>query len=215
MNNGKEKMYLRFTKKQIFIHWLFAGSFFVLALTGLIMVIPGLSFLAAGGLSGIIHRAAAVMFILAPIIYFLVERQRFKELIKDSFTYDKDDIDWILKVFDYFLGKTRAMPPSGRINGGEKLHHGAIIVAFVTITISGLFLWFGSAIMNTTIFLVMIWLHNISMFIMLCLTVGHIYFTFVYDALPHMLSGYTTESYAKKHIKWLRKLQRNETNQSI
>ncbi len=209
---NSEKQYLRFTKKQILIHWLFAIPFFVLAITGIFMIIPSLSFLTHGGISNIVHRAAAVVFILAAILYPVIERQKFKELIKETFTYDQDDIQWLLKVFHYFLGKTKTMPPSGRINGGEKLHHGAIFITFVTISISGIFLWIGTGVISSGLFLIMIWIHNLSMFLMLCLTVGHIYFTFVYGALPHMISGYTTESYAKKHIKWLREIENNKAS---
>ncbi len=208
MNN--EKKYLRFTKKQILIHWLFAGAFFVLAFTGLSIILPGLAWLTAGGVSGILHRVAAVVFVSSVVLYYIIERDRFKQLIKESFSYDKDDIKWILKMFNYFLGKTKEMPPSGRLNGGEKIHHMFIIITFLTISISGMFLWFGNGSIGSTVFLIMIWIHNISMFLMLILTIGHIYFTFVYGALPHMTSGYTTESYAQKHIKWLRELKKSE-----
>lgn len=211
MNNSSEKQYLRFNKSQILIHWVFAGSFFVLAATGLILIIPGLSKLAASGASAIAHRVAASVFMLSVVAYYFKEREGLKRLVKESFTYDRDDIIWITKMFYYFFGKTKAMPPSGRLNGGEKLHHALIIITFFTISISGLTIWFGSNI-SSSLFLVMIWVHNISMFLMLCLTVGHIYFTFVYGALPHMITGYTTESYAKKHIKWLRALKEKETN---
>ncbi len=209
--NRQEKLYLRFNKSQIVIHWFFAGSFFVLAVTGLTLVIPGLAALAASGVSAIAHRVAASIFMLSAVAYYIKERDGLKRLVKESFTYDRDDIIWITKMFYYFFGKTKAMPPSGRLNGGEKLHHALIIITFFTISISGLLLWFGGNI-GATLFLLTIWVHNISMFLMLCLTVGHIYFTFVYGALPHMITGYTTESYAKKHVKWLRALKEKEGN---
>ncbi|KUO49745.1 MAG: hypothetical protein APF76_00415 [Desulfitibacter sp. BRH_c19] len=209
--NKQEKLYLRFNKTQILIHWVFAGSFFVLAGSGLILIVPGLSALAASGVSAIAHRVAASLFMLSVVAYYIKERNGLKRLVKESFSYDKDDIIWITKMFQYFLGKTKTMPPSGRLNGGEKLHHALIVITFFTISISGLTIWFGSNI-SASLFLMMIWIHNLSMFLMLCLTVGHVYFTFVYGALPHMITGYTTESYAKKHIKWLRALKENENN---
>lgn len=206
----QEKLYLRFNKKQILCHWLFAGSFFVLTATGLTLIIPNLTWSIGGnGLGNIVHRVAAVGFMLSVLLYWVLEWDGLKRLVKESFNYEKDDIKWIMMMLNYFLGKTKVMPPSGRLNGGEKLHHALIIITFLSISISGLVLWFGNNI-NSTIFLLMIWLHNISMFIMVCLTLGHIYFTFLYGALPHMITGYTTESYATKHEKWLKTLKEKE-----
>ena len=43
------------------------------------------------------------------------------------------------------------------------------------------------------------------------LLVGHLYFTFVYDALSGMVSGYVSESYARlEHAKWFARLPRRE-----
>lgn len=206
MNSG-EKTIMRFNKKQIIFHWMFAVSFFVLAITGLFLVIPGLSILASRGLSLLVHKIAAVMFMASVVLYYIFEREGLKRLVKDSFYFDKDDIDWLKKMIFYFLGKTKEMPPSGRLNGGEKLHHLSIVITFFTVSISGLFMWLGSGYLHPNLFLFMIIVHNISMFVMLCLTIGHIYFTFLYGALDHMISGYTTEKYAKKHIKWLNELK--------
>lgn len=201
----QEKLILRYNLKQIMFHWLFALSFFVLTVTGLFLLIPSLAIYAGGGTSSVVHRGAGVVLMLSVLLYYLFEREGFMHLIKESFSYDKDDIQWLKQIFSYIFGKTKGMPPSGRLNGGEKFHHAMIIITFVAISISGLFLWLGSN-MSAKVFLIMIWVHNIAMFIMVCLTIGHIYFTFLYGALNHMITGYTTEKYAVKHEKWLKAL---------
>ncbi len=200
--NKDERLILRFKKPQIYAHWIFAISFFVLTISGLILVIPGMA-VSFGAASGVLHRLAAVTFMGAVVYYYFADREGLTRLIKESFTYDKDDIAWIKKMMGYCFGRTKDMPPSGRLNGGEKLHHAVIIITFLTISFSGIMLWLGSGSMSTTVFLLMIWMHYLSMLAMVCLTIGHIYFTFLYGASQHMITGYTTESYAQKHVKWL------------
>ncbi len=132
---------LRYRTGQRYIHLLVASSFTVLFLTGLPLIFEPLSFLAANGWSRIIHRIAAVGFMAVPFLYLLVDRQGAKELIVDSFSYDKDDRRWLLHMGQYFLGNAEGMPPQGRLNAGQKLHHAAVIVLGAGVVFSGLVLW--------------------------------------------------------------------------
>ena len=61
--------------------------------------------------------------------------------MRDSFTYDQDDVRWLLHAPAYFIGHAEKMPPQGRINAGEKVHHALVIVSLVAIAISGYVLW--------------------------------------------------------------------------
>lgn len=204
--NKEEKYILRYNKNQIFIHWTFVGSFFVLLITGLFMVIPSMA-VTAGVVSSSIHKIAAVIFVGSVVAYYVIEKKGLKLLIKESFYFDKDDIEWLKKMPFYFFGKSKNMPPSGRWNAGEKLHHIVKAFTFLTVSISGFFMWFGTGILSPNLFVFMVLVHNISMIAMVCFTVGHVYFTFLYGALPHMTTGYTTETYAQKHSKWLKQLK--------
>ncbi len=105
---------------------------------------------------------------------------------------------------EYFLGRTRGMPPQGRINAGQKLHHAGVALAFITVALSGVVLLFGKGQLGANGLALAATIHDLSMLLLTVLFVGHVYFTFVYDALPSMLKGYVTEEYARmEHAKWL------------
>jgi formate dehydrogenase subunit gamma len=49
--------------------------------------------------------------------------------------------------------------------------------------------------------------HDLSMVILTVLLVGHLYFTFVYDALSGITTGYIPEEAARlEHAKWVEAL---------
>ena len=71
---------------------------------GSMILWPPMAGLAAGGTSGIIHRVGAILFMAVPILYLIVDRRGAKELLVESFTYDKDDLAWFKHMGQYFLG---------------------------------------------------------------------------------------------------------------
>ena len=209
---AKSDLIKRFSTVQRVAHWTFTAAFLALTVTGLFLMTGSLKELGVGGGSRLIHRIAAVIFLLAPVYYLLFDRQGMARLVKDSFTYDKDDLRWLLGFPRYVLGRAKGLPPQGRINAGEKLHHAAIILLFVTVSVSGLFLWLGKGMLGAEMFGWTLIAHDLSMIFMVLLTIGHVYFATVYGALGGMITGYVTRAYARlEHAKWLAELESGET----
>lgn len=203
-----ERMIPRYRKAQRLMHWLFTLAFFVLLFSGLALFVPGLSELAASPAGRVLHRVAAVVLMLVPVLYLLLDRQGLGQLIRDSFTYDQDDRTWFKHFIPYVFGKARNLPPQGRINAGEKLHHAAIILGFVVISITGLMLWFWESIPATTRLATLL-VHDIAMIALALLTIGHVFFVFVYGAFSGMWNGFVTERYARlEHPKWLKEMDK-------
>lgn len=203
MTNGRD-LVARFSREQRIAHWVFTAAFFALTITGLFLVIPALGGLAAGGISRLVHRIAAVLFLLVPLYYAVADGRGLTRLIRDSFTYDKDDLRWLARFPRYVLGRAKEMPPQGRINAGEKIHHALIIVLYFVISLSGLLLWVGKELLSVSLFTWALIAHDLAMFAMLLLTLGHLYFVGVYGALGGMVTGYVTRAYARlEHAKWL------------
>jgi formate dehydrogenase subunit gamma len=197
----------RFSKAQRFAHWAFASAFAILAATGLLLMVKALSTLTAGGASRILHRHAAAVLLAAPLYYLFFDRAGLKRLLCDSFRYDADDLRWLKAMPRYVFGRAKGMPPQGRINAGEKLHHAAIVILFFMVSLSGLFLWLGRPLLGAGPFGWMLIIHDVSMGLMTLLTLGHLYFVFVYRALGGMTTGYVTRTYAElEHAKWLAEL---------
>ncbi len=200
----REGQLLRYRTGQRYIHLLVASSFTVLFLTGLPLIFEPLSFLAANGWSRIIHRVAAVGFMAVPFLYLLVDRQGAKELIVDSFSYDKDDRRWLLHMGQYFLGNAEGMPPQGRLNAGQKLHHASVIILGAGVVFSGLVLWIWAGQLTDVQLSWAALVHNVSMLGLVLLLIGHIYFTVVYKAINAMHTGYVPRTDAElEHAKWV------------
>ena len=97
--------------------------------------------MAAGGGSRLIHRAGAVIFMLIPLAYLLFDRPAAKELLWDSFHYDRDDWEWLKHVYRYFFGHAAEMPAQGRLNAGQNLHHAGVVLFSAAIVASWIVLW--------------------------------------------------------------------------
>jgi len=134
---AEEQKLLRYRAGQRVVHALLASSFLILLITGMMLFWPPLSQYAAGGMSRSIHRVGAVLFILVPIVYLIVDRHGAKELLVESFSYDKAAIAWLKKVPRYFFGRAVDMPPQGRLNAGQKLHHAGVVIFSATVVGSG------------------------------------------------------------------------------
>ena len=197
----------RFRPGQRYVHLLVAVTFVALFLSGLPLIFEPLAFLTFGGLSRIAHRVAAVGFMAVPILYLIVDRQGAKELLVESFTYDRDDLNWLMHVGRYALGNAADMPPQGRLNAGQKLHHAAVIVLSAGVVGSGLTMWFAVSSLSASLLAWTLLVHNVTMLALVLLLIGHIYFTVVYKAIGAMHTGYVSRTAAQlEHSKWVAEL---------
>jgi formate dehydrogenase subunit gamma len=111
-------------------------------------------------------------------------------------------------MYRYFLGHATEMPPQGRLNAGQKLHHAAVILVSATVVISGLLLWFAKPWMTDNVFSWVIVMHDLSMLALTLFLIGHLYFTYVYKAISGMTTGWVEEIDARvEHPKWVEELE--------
>src|SRR4030065_1220775 len=85
------------------LHWIHSGAFVVLFLTGLVLFIPQLGFLAQDSWTRLIHRIAAAIFIIAPLIYIPLKRKSSWKGIKEAFNWGKDDFGWLVAAPGFHL----------------------------------------------------------------------------------------------------------------
>lgn len=199
---------LRYKRCQCVVHGLLATSFLALLVTGIFLLWGPASGLAAAGNSRWIHRVAAIGFMAVPLVYLVVDRAGARELLVDSFRYDRDDWEWLKHIGRYVLGRAKGMPPQGRLNAGQKLHHAAVILVSAVVVASGLALWFWKEPLGASGTAWAAIVHDVSMLVLALLLVGHLYFTFVYQALSGMTTGYVPELEARlEHSKWVDELE--------
>src|SRR3972149_2853947 len=99
------------------LHWIHSGAFVLLFLTGLVLFIPALGFLAEDSWTRLIHRIGAAIFVIAPIIYIILDPKAVGRGLKQAFTGGNEDLGWLLAAPRYyFLGDEKSMPPQGAMN---------------------------------------------------------------------------------------------------
>jgi formate dehydrogenase subunit gamma len=198
---------LRYRTKQRIVHAVMASSFLILLITGLALVWSPLAWIAAGGWSRYLHRIAAIGFMSVPFLYIVLDRPGAKEVLVDSFKYDKDDVAWFKHMYRYAIGRTAEMPPQGRLNAGQKLHHSAVIVFSAVMVLTGLVLWWFKASLSVSMLSWTAIVHDLSMLALTLLLVGHVFFTYVYTAWSSMGTGYVSkEDMEMEHSKWVEEL---------
>jgi formate dehydrogenase subunit gamma len=102
----------RYRKPTRVLHWVHTTAFMLLFLTGLILFIPQLGFLAADSWTRLIHRIAAVIFAVAPLIYIPRNWKTTLKGVKEAFTWGIADLGWLKAAPKYyFLADEKAMPP--------------------------------------------------------------------------------------------------------
>ena len=204
MSSQESRKVLRYLPAQRFVHWMGAAGFLILLFTGSLLLWSPLAPLAAGGGSRLLHRIGAVLFVLWPVLYAILNPAGLREMIHESTTYTRDDLAWFKHAVGYFFGHVRGAPPQGRINAGQKIHHLGVIILFLGIAASGIVLWLGVGRLGATNLALATMVHDLCMLGLTVLLVGHLYFTFLYNGLDGMVKGYVTEEYARmEHPKWL------------
>jgi formate dehydrogenase gamma subunit len=154
MTHTEEKYFIRFNLFQRMQHWVLAGSFVLLTITGLPMRFPDVEWLGViyhliGGISTarIIHRFAAVVMMLDGLVHlgyivYLLFKHHF--IITDAWPMiptKKDAQDW-WETSKYYFGRQAHLPQYDRFNFREKFDYFAVFWGLPVMMISGLILWF-------------------------------------------------------------------------
>ena len=197
----------RYRKPTRILHWVHLCAFIALFLTGLILFIPGLGILAQDSWTRVIHRVAAVVFVIAPLIYMLLNWTATWKGIKDAFTWGSDDIGWLQAAPRYyFLSDEKAMPPQPHMNTGQKMWWFMVIVFGLVFVITGLIMWVFGPVQW------MVFIHDVAFITTGCMLFVHIYLSAIHPLMrplrtgawsSMMTRGKVSAEYAKSHHgKW-------------
>ena len=125
------------------VHWFLAGSFLILAVSGLGMMFHSLNFLAipVGGLKNLklIHNFSGLVF--APALFFGI-------LIwwREAAIFDfPDDLEWI-KCAGGYLWHVEHPPETGKYNPGQKAFFLVVAGGGILMILTGLIMWFPTAL---------------------------------------------------------------------
>ena len=188
----------RFTLNQRTAHWFAVGIFWLLGVTGLILLYGRFVLIPLLGADGFsitasackeMHNLIGPLFLLAVLALLVL-------YIKDNF-FNRGDISWITKGGGMFGGHVSA----GRFNAGEKTWFWLVMIFGFLLCITGLILDFSVFGQGREIMALSHVIHGISALILITVSFGHIYLGTlgVEGTLEGMTTGYVDASWAKSH----------------
>ncbi len=204
-----EQQIVRYRTPTRILHWVHAASFLVLFITGLIIFIPGLAqALTYDSWTRIIHRAAAVLFIVAPLVYIPLNPKSSLKGIKEAFTWGQEDMEWLRAAPRYyFLADEKAMPPQGHMNTGQKMWWFMVIFFSIIFVITGFIMWVFKESAPYAALQWAVFAHDVSF-----IATGTMFFLHIYLGVVHplmrgswasMARGKVNAEYARSHYrKW-------------
>jgi len=214
----------RYRKPTRVLHWIHGIAFTLLFLTGLILFIPGLSILAQDSITRVIHRLAALLFVVAPLIYIPMNWKSTMGGIKDAFTWGAEDFGWLRAAPRYyFLCDEKAMPPQGHMNTGQKMWWLMVIVFGLLFFITGLIMYAFKEIAPAGLLQWMVFIHDVSFITTGCMFFVHIYLSIIHPlmrpartgAWNSMAHGTVSAEYAKSHHgKWYGEISKTKTEEA-
>jgi formate dehydrogenase subunit gamma len=190
------------------LHWIHAGAFVALFLTGLVLFLPPLAALAQDSWSRVIHRIAAAIFIVAPLIYIPLNWTATWRGVKRAFTWNAEDMGWLKAAPRYyFLGDESVMPPQGEMNSGQKMWWLMAIVFGILFVITGIIMWVAKTAAPPAFLQWMVLLHDISFIATGAMLLVHVYLGVLHPMMKGawgaMARGKVSADFAKSHhAKW-------------
>ncbi len=216
-----EQQIVRYRTPTRVLHWVHAASFVILFITGLIIFIPPLAqALTVDSWTRIIHRAAAVVFIVAPLVYIPLNPKSSIKGIKEAFTWGQEDMEWLRAAPRYyFLSDEKSMPPQEHMNTGQKMWWLMVIVFGIIFVITGAIMWFAKETAPVALLRWMVLVHDIAF-----IATGSMFFVHIYLSVIHplmrplrtgawssMARGKVSAEYAKSHHrKWYERIYKGE-----
>lgn len=206
----------RFNKGFIVAHWLNAASFFVLYISALPMYTEFFDWVynIFGGPAGarLVHRIAAVTFMLPLPIMILLDFKGFKNWMKNIFSWKKHDLQFFKEFPKEFFGKKANVPKQDFFNAGEKANSWLMIITTLMLIGSGLIMWFPHNFSQS----IVMWaypVHSIGLGLAAAVVVGHIYMSVALakPSLQGITKGDVSEEYAKDHHgRWYDEVKQEE-----
>lgn len=209
MSKQRTKLMKRYQRPDRIMHWTVAVGFILDLLTGYAVFFEGSSKLLVnevGYVIRLIHRIGGVLFVVAPVIYFIFSKKRFGFL--KAFKWSKRDLAWLKAApKHYFVGGE--MPPQPKYNTGQKMFYLFAVVFGFLLAVSGFALWFNW--FSETVGLYMLFIHDVSAVLLTLFFFVHVYLTVFH---PHertsfnaMATGYMDKEYAEQnHELWYNKV---------
>jgi formate dehydrogenase subunit gamma len=189
---------VRYTPNERTNHWITAITFVLLALSGLAMFHPAMSWLYAifggGQWTRILHPfVGCVMF-----VSFLILALRFWH----HNYLDRADIQWMKQIDDVLNNREEKLPAIGKYNAGQKLLFFTMVLCLLALLASGIVIWrrYFSFYFPIEVIRFAAVVHAAAAFVLIVGIVVHIYAAlWIKGSIGAMTRGTVTYGWARKH----------------
>jgi cytochrome b subunit of formate dehydrogenase len=146
-----------------YFHWIIAFVFLAMVLTGLTLLVPALSGLAAGGWSRLVHKVFAVLLVSAPLIYFFMNRSAVGIWFREAAVW-----------------RRKTSTERYVIHSWRRRHKLIMSAGFIIVVVTGSIQWFLKGIVPSSVFNASLLVHDIAFFSALLILLYHVYFELVW-----------------------------------
>ncbi|TET53773.1 MAG: hypothetical protein E3J54_03455 [Actinobacteria bacterium] len=173
------KRVLRYSRIARIVHQINLLAFAVFIYTGLALIAPDFNMLAdlVGGfnVTRILHRAAAVIFIIVPLLAIVSNFEGFKSFLKETFQWGENDTKWILRFPLWLFRPSTKMPKTkGKGKPGQRLVAILLIGGALWQVLTGFLMLFRGSFPKNVIMMATVF-HDIGFFIIGVAILGHAY----------------------------------------
>lgn len=200
------RLIVRYTPNERSNHWITAITFVLLALSGLAMFHPAMSWayfvLGGGQWTRILHPIVGVVMFLS----FFVLMLRFWH----HNYLDKSDVQWMKQMNDVLANREEKLPEIGRYNAGQKLLFFTMVACLFLLLASGIVIWrrYFSFYFPIGIIRLASLVHAVAAFVLIIGIIVHIYAAiWIKGSVGAMTRGTVTYGWARKHHpRWFKEI---------
>ena len=200
----KEKLIQRYNKAERVNHWIVAGCFVLLAISGLAFFYPAFFWLTGvfgtPQLARIIHPFVGVVMFLGFFIQFF---RYWKYNLME-----KEDVKWLTSVGQILKGEE--VGDTGKYNAGQKIMFWLMTVCMLTLLATGFIAWrpYFADMFPIPVIRIALLLHAVSALVLIAGIIVHVYAAiWIKGTIRAMVEGVVTQAWAKAHHpRWYREI---------
>lgn len=200
----KEKLIQRYNKAERVNHWIVAGCFVLLAISGLAFFYPAFFWLTGvfgtPQLARIIHPFVGVVMFLGFFIQFF---RYWKYNLME-----KEDVKWLTSVGKILKGEE--VGDTGKYNAGQKIMFWLMTICMLTLLATGFIAWrpYFADMFPIPVIRIALLLHAVSALVLIAGIIVHVYAAiWIKGTIRAMVEGVVTQAWAKAHHpRWYREI---------
>jgi formate dehydrogenase subunit gamma len=210
-NTGQNSLVQRYGFSSRVLHWVHSAAFFLLFLSGIILMFPVPGSLAAAAWIRPVHYIGSFLFIAVPVLYFVFYFKSAVNGLKLVFSWSWRDLGWFLSAPRYYLLNDVKPVPQGYFNPGQKLFLLLNLVFGLASIVTGGLRFFALRTLSPGLLKGLMTGHDVAFAVLGVFFVIHLFLAFFSpqsgQALRAITGGRVSIEHAGKyHGKWLDEL---------